>query len=204
MPSAEPAGPGPPARGTPPDADDLPRFRPTGEELVHEGWAISLVKAGFVDPEGKPFERDIVRHPGAVAVVAVTERDTVVLVHQYRPAVDRWLLELPAGTCDVAGEDTEQTARRELAEEVGYAAGSLTLMARCLVTPGFCDEVSSVYLATDLRPVPFDRHGVEEGYMRVVEVPLTEFDGLVDDGTVVDAFAILGVGLARRRLTTDR
>ncbi len=185
-----------------PDGDDLPRFRPLGETLVHRGWAISLYRSEFVDPQGTVFERDIVRHPGAVAVVAVTEGGSVVLVHQYRPAVDRWVLEVPAGTCDVPGEPNDVTAHRELAEEVGYAASSLTLLTRCLVTPGFCDEVSSVYLATGLQPVPLDRQGIEEGYMRVVEVPLSDVDGLVDDGTIVDATTILGVGLARRRLRT--
>ena len=86
-------------------------FTPTGEETVHRGWCIRSQRATFVDPDGVPFERDIVRHPGAVAVVAVTDRSSVVLVHQYRPAVDRWLLEMPAGTCDVDGEPHEATAR---------------------------------------------------------------------------------------------
>ena len=81
MPSAEAGGP---------PGDDLPVFTPTGEETVHRGWVIRVQRATFLDPDGVAFERDIVRHPGAVAVVAVTERDTVVLVRQYRPAVDRW------------------------------------------------------------------------------------------------------------------
>ncbi len=180
----------------------LPRFRPTGESLIHQGWAISVHRATFVDPNGVTFERDVVRHPGAVAVVAITEHHSVVLVHQYRAAVDQWVLEVPAGTCDVPGEATDRTAHRELAEEAGYAAGRLTLLTRCLITPGFCDEVSAVYLATDLRPVPVDRQGIEEGFLEVVEVPLSRFDGLVDDGTIVDATTILGVGLARHRLST--
>jgi ADP-ribose pyrophosphatase len=179
---------------------DLPRFEPTGEEVIHRGWVLTLVEAGFVDPDGRPFQRDVVRHPGAVAVVAVTDRQSVVLVHQYRPAVDSWVLEVPAGTRDVADEEVADTARRELAEEAGYAATTLTLLTECLITPGFCDEVSSVYLATGLHPVPADRQGVEEGYLRVVEVPLDRFDQLVDDGTIVDATTILGVGLARRHL----
>ncbi len=79
----------------------------------------------------------------------------------------------------------------------------MTLLTHCLVTPGFCDEVSSVYLATGLRAVPVDRQGVEERSMRVVEVPLSRFDALVDDGSVVDATTILGVGLARRRLGAE-
>jgi len=106
VPSAEPGR----APGSP--GSDLPRFRPTGEEVVHRGWAITVTKSTFVDPDGVPFERDIVRHPGAAAVVAVTDAGTVVLVRQYRPALDEWILEIPAGTCDVAGEPEDETARR--------------------------------------------------------------------------------------------
>jgi len=191
VPSAE-------AGGTP--GPELPVFTPIGEETVHRGWFISLQRATFRDPDGAEFERDIVRHPGAVAVVAVTGDRSVVLVHQYRPAVDRWLLEIPAGTCDVPGEPPEQTAARELAEEVGLAAERLDLLTRTVITPGFCDEYTTIYLATGLHAVPSDRQGAEERYMEVVEVPLDRFDAMVDDGGVIDASTILGVGLAVRRL----
>jgi len=187
------------------DADaPLPQFRATGEEVVHRGWVITLTRARFEDPDGVAFERDVVRHPGAVAVVAVTDHDCVVLVHQYRPAIDGWILEAPAGTCDVQGEPDEVTARRELAEEAGYAAAELELLARCAVTPGFCDEFTSVYLATGLTPVPTGRQGIEERYMRVELIPLDRVDQLVDDGAIVDSTTILGVGLARRRLGARR
>jgi ADP-ribose pyrophosphatase len=192
VPSAE-------AGGLTPESD-LPVFTPTGEETVHRGWSIRVQRATFLDPDGVPFERDIVRHPGAVAVVAVTDDDDVVLARQYRPAVDRWLLEVPAGTRDVEGEPPEVTAGRELAEEVGYAAARLTLLTRTAVTPGFCDEITHVYLATGLHPVPTARQGAEETFMEVVEVPLDRFDAMVDDGSIVDASTILGVALARRRL----
>jgi ADP-ribose pyrophosphatase len=192
VPSAE-------AGGLTPD-DELPVFTSTGEETLHHGWFIRLQRATFLDPDGRPFERDIVRHPGAVAVVAVTDDDAVVLVRQYRPAVDRWLLEVPAGTCDVAGEPPELTAGRELAEEVGYEAGHLALLTRTAVTPGFCDEIAHVFLATGLRPVPTARHGAEEVFMEVAEVPLDRFDAMVDAGAIEDATTILGVALARRRL----
>ena len=170
---------------------------------MHRGWIITLAKAGFVDPDGVAFTRDIVRHPGAVAVVPITDDQSVLLVHQYRPAVDRWLLEIPAGTCDVDGEPEEITARRELAEEVGRNAGEITLLTRCLNTPGFCDEVTSVYAATGLTVTADDRQGTEERFMTVEEVRLAEFDSLVDDGAIVDAATILGVGLARRRLASS-
>ena len=195
MPSAE-AGDAP---GT-----DLPVFTPTGEETVHRGWFIRVQRATFLDPDGVPFERDIVRHPGAVAVVAVTEHNTVVLVHQYRPAIDRWLLEIPAGTCDVDGEPSEVTARRELAEEVGYACERLDRLTRTVITPGFCDEYADIFLARGLSSVPSDRHGTEEQFMSVVEVPLDRFDSMVDDGSIIDASTILGVGLAVRRLAAHR
>jgi len=193
-------GEGPPAGTGPP----LPTFRTTGEEVVATGWVITLTRAGFVDPDGVPFERDIVRHPGAVAVVAVTDDDSAVLVRQYRPALDQWILEVPAGTCDVEGEAAADAARRELAEEAGYAALRIDLLTRTAISPGFCDQRSSVYLATGLTPVPLDRQGIEEGYMRVEEVPLARVDGLVDDGSIIDATTILALALAQRRLAQRR
>ena len=184
----------------PGETADPPGFRRTHETELHEGWVFTVVQAGFTDPDGATFHRDIVRHPGAVAVVAVTDSGGVLLVRQYRPAVERWLYEIPAGTRDVMGEPPETTAARELAEEIGRLPGSLALLTRCLNTPGFCDEETSIYLGTDLTEVSTDRQGVEERYMTVEEIPLDRFDAMVDDGSIVDAATILGVGLARRRL----
>ena len=188
-----------PSDGDPVFTKGDPVFTKGTETELHRGWFISVVRADFTDPEGTRFERDIVRHPGAVAVVPVTDDGGVLLVRQFRPAVERWLLEIPAGTCDVEAEPPETTARRELAEEIGRSAETLTLLTRCLNTPGFCDEVTTVYLATDLAVVADDRQGVEERYMTVEEIPFDRFDAMVDDGSIVDAATILGVGLARRR-----
>lgn len=179
-----------------------PAFRQIDEELVHQAWFVRMVRANFEGPDGQVFDRTIVRHPGAVAIVAVNDAHEVLLVHQYRPAVDRWVLELPAGTCDVHGEPAEESARRELAEEVGVTASRFELLTRCLITPGFCDEYSSIFLARDLQPVPTSRHGAEEESLAVVPVPLETFDEWVDNGIIIDACAILGVSLARRRLLT--
>jgi ADP-ribose pyrophosphatase len=177
-----------------------PVFRRTGRELLHQSWIISLWRTTVVGPDGTVFDREIVHHPGAVAVVPITDTGSVLLVRQYRAAVDRWLYEVPAGAPDVAGEPAATTAARELTEEVGRTAGRFDLLTRCLNTPGICDEVTEVFLATDLRMADPDRQGVEERYLTVEEVPLDRFDGLVDDGTIVDAVTILGVALARRRL----
>jgi len=187
---------------TDPGAD--PTFRQTGESLIHQAWFVSMVRATFVDPHGTEFEREIVRHPGAVAVVPVTDDGAVLLVRQYRPAVNQWLYEIPAGTCDVAGEPQETTAQRELAEEIGHRAGELKLLIRTLNTPGFCDEVTTIYLGTGLTEVADNRQGIEEHFMTVEKIPLGRFDRMVDDGTIVDAATILGVGLAARHLAAGR
>ena len=102
-------------------------FQPLREETVFEGWILKVAKATFAGPDGQEFERDIVHHPGAVAAVPL-DGDDIVLVRQYRPALDALMIEIPAGLRDVAGEPLEQTARRELIEEVGLAAGSMELL----------------------------------------------------------------------------
>lgn len=191
-------GPSPDRGGRGPRPDPQ-GFRHVADETVYRGFIVSTVKASFVDPDGNRFDRDVIRHPGAVAIVPLTEANSVLLVRQFRPAVDRWILEVPAGTRDVDGEPPETTAHRELAEELGRGAGRLDLLTHCLNTPGFCDEVTTVFLATDLHPVPTNRQGLEERFMSIEELSLSRFDELVDEGTIVDAVTILGVALARRR-----
>jgi ADP-ribose pyrophosphatase len=158
------------------------------------------VRGEFEAPDGTRFTRDVVRHPGAVAVVPVTGRDTVLLVRQYRGAVDRELLEIPAGTRDVAGEPAETTARRELEEEVGVRAGRLSLLGTTLNSPGFCDEECHIYMAEQLEPGDPSRHGEEERYLEVVEVALADVEVLVATGEMVDAQTVIGLLLARDTL----
>jgi ADP-ribose pyrophosphatase len=178
-------------------------FRFLGETVRLRGWRISLTEARFVAPDGSEFERDVVRHPGAVAVVPVTDNDEVLLVRQYRGSVDRKLLEIPAGTRDVEGEPPEETARRELEEEVGVNARRITLLGTMLNSPGFCDQKTYLYLATELEAGTPGRHGVEEENMEVVTVALSDVDQLVAAGEVSDAQTLLGLLLARDMLARD-
>jgi 8-oxo-dGTP pyrophosphatase MutT (NUDIX family) len=185
----------------------LSRFRKRAERPVHTGSLISVGIGEFEAPDGSVFERDIVHHPGAVSVVPVTDDGaTVLMVRQYRVAIEADLLEIPAGKRDVVDEPTETTARRELAEEVGMRAGRLEKLCDFYNTPGFCDEFSTVYLALDLEPTASTAHSVEEQYMTVVQVALDDVPGMIARGEILDAKSIIGLCLARQVLdgTADR
>ena len=178
----------------------MPAFRKLAEREVHRGSLITVAVGRFAAPDGEEFERDVVHHPGAVSVVPLLDDGTVVLVRQYRAAVDRDLLEIPAGKRDVAGEAPELTAHRELAEEIGMQAGRLEQLAEFYNSPGFCDEHSFVFLARDLEPCGNSLQGVEEQHMTVEHVALADVPGLIASGELVDAKSIIGLSLAREAL----
>lgn len=175
-------------------------FRHVGDSLVHQGAIISLYRSEFVAPDGTGFERDVVRHPGAVSVVPVLDDGTVVLVRQYRAPVDAMVLEIPAGKRDVTDEPLEETARRELIEEVGLSPGRLEHLAMFHNSIGFCDEESHVFLGTELTPAPMDRQGVEEAHMEIVHVALADTPAMIADGRITDAKTVIGLSLALARL----
>ena len=173
----------------------MPPFRKLGETELFRGYLIRVASARFAGPDGKEFERDIVHHPGAVVVVPVTRARNAVMVRQFRAALEADLLEIPAGKRDVDGEAPEITAERELAEEVGLKAGRLDLLARFYNSPGFTDELTWLYLARDLEPVPIDRQGAEEQHMTIEEVPLAAVPAMIRSGQIVDAKSIIGLSL---------
>ncbi|MDP8987542.1 MAG: NUDIX hydrolase [Actinomycetota bacterium] len=180
-------------------------FSKHGERVVHRGQVVTLVEATFVDPDGETFEREVVHHPGAVSVVPVLDdSDTVVLVRQYRAAVETELLEIPAGKLDVDGEGREPAAARELEEEVGYRAGRLEKLAEFYNSAGYCDERSTVFLGLDLEACEVSAQGVEERHMTIEQVSLAEVPAMVADGRLLDAKTIIGLALARERLYSLR
>jgi len=177
-------------------------FRPVGEELIYEGYVIRVLSGEFEGPDGNRFKRDIVRHPGAVAVVPVDhgpDGDHVFLVRQYRATIDTDLWEIPAGKRDVADEPPHVTAHRELAEEVGRQAGAMDLLINVYHSPGFCDEYGWIYLATDLTEVPQALEGEEEQFMEVARVPAAEAVAMALDGRITDAKSIAGILAAARK-----
>jgi len=174
-------------------------FEALAETEIHHGHVITLVSAKFLTPEGETITRDIVRHPGAVAVVAV-DGDEVILVRQYRAAAGREILEIPAGKRDVPGESPEDTAVRELEEEVGFTTDRVVALSHFYNSVGFSDEFSHVYLATDLTAVPTDRQGPEEEHMSIERLPLDEVEEAIFSGRVEDAKTVIGLLAALRYL----
>jgi 8-oxo-dGTP pyrophosphatase MutT (NUDIX family) len=176
-------------------------FRSLGEEVLHRGPVVRVTRATIAAPGGGTFEREVVHHPGAVAVVPVLDDGrTVVLVRQYRSALDAQVLEVPAGKCDVDGEAPEVTAGRELEEEVGYRARHLERLCVIHNSPGFSDERVVIFLADRLEAGTATPHGEEEQHMAVEHVSLADADALIADGHVTDAKTVVGLLLARDRL----
>lgn len=133
---------------------------------------------------GRRTSREVVEHPGAVAILPVLDNGDIVLVRQYRHAVGRELLELPAGTCE-PGEPPELTAARELQEETGYHAAAWELLTRFFVSPGWCNEELIVYRAHGLRAV--EQALEEDETLAVAVVRPSEIPGLMRDGVIADA-----------------
>lgn len=174
-------------------------FSITAETELYKASFFSVVADAISAPDGKAYERQIVRHPGAVAVVAV-EGDEVVMIRQFRAPLRREILEVPAGKLDVPGEAPEECARRELAEEVGREAARWTLLGEFDNSPGFTDEHTYCFLAEELVEVARDTQGVEEHFMTVENVRLADLWPLVEHGDLVDAKSIIAMALAAREL----
>ena len=174
-------------------------FRLQGEEAVYDGHVMRVVIGTFEGPDGDTFTRDIIRHPGAVAVLPLHEDGTVTLVRQYRAPLDEHMLEIPAGIRDVEDEPTEETAARELAEEVGLEAEHLEHLVSFHNAPGMSDEVVDVYLATGLRNVEAAAQGPEEEAMTVERHHLDDLAAMIGDGRLTDAKTVIAVALVRAR-----
>lgn len=180
-------------------------FRHLSDEVVHQGYIWNVVVGRFESPDGAQFTRDVVRSPGAVAAVPVHHdadgRAWVTLVRQYRAPLDEHVVEIPAGMRDVVGEPPEETAARELVEEVGLAPGRLVPLTRFSPSVGMTDAELFIYLALDLERVERDVHGPEEAHMDVLEVALADAVGMVLSGEIHDAKTIIGLLLAERHLS---
>ena len=149
--------------------------------------------------DGHRARREIVEHPGAVAILA-WDGERLAMVRQWRHATQRVLLEIPAGTLE-PDEPPAETARRELAEEAGLAAAGWVEGPRFYTAPGFCDELMHLYLATDLRETAAG--GDPDEHLEPSWMTLADALAAIDDGRIADAKTIAGVGWLARRLPSS-
>jgi ADP-ribose pyrophosphatase len=179
-------------------ADDRLRETVVGSRTVHRGHYLEVRVNEIVTPDGRRSSRDIVEHPGAVAIVAIDDLGQVLMVRQFRLAAGRTLLEIPAGTLDRAAdgslEDPDLAARRELEEETGYQAARWRSLGSFFTAPGFATERMYLYLATELGPADGDRLGPDEDERLELEhVPWATALRLADEGAIADAKSLVGL-----------
>ncbi len=139
---------------------------------------------------GREATREIVLHPGAVAILAVTAQEEIILVRQYRYALARELYEIPAGKLK-EGEDPLESAQRELSEETGYRASSWQLLVSSFSTPGFTNERIDIYLAEDLTEEA--AHPDEDEIITAEKVPLAEVLRMIQNGEIRDSKSLIGI-----------
>jgi 8-oxo-dGTP pyrophosphatase MutT (NUDIX family) len=185
-------------------ADTAERWDVARSEGRYDGGFVTVREDTVRTPAGDEFARLVVEHQGAVGVVALDADDRVLLLRQYRHAVGRRLLELPAGILDVDGESAQAAAARELVEETDVAAADWAQLVEVWSSPGMTDEHWQVFVATGLSPaaegtVPERHH--EEAHMEVVWVPLAEAVRAVLERRITDSMAMVGLlgEWARRR-----
>ena len=185
-----------------PDPSDGTGFHRISQTLIYQGRVFALHDEVYESPDGERFDRQIVRHSGAVAVVPLHEDGTVTLIRQYRPSVGRRLLEIPAGLLDVPGELHLEAARRELREEAGYTAGSMLELCACVPAPGLADERVTIFLAKELTFVGTELKGAEEQDITYERVPLAACHAMIAAGSIIDAKTSLALLMAERNVAT--
>jgi ADP-ribose pyrophosphatase len=166
-------------------------------ETIYEGRVFTIIRDEVEHVSGYTSVREVVRHNGGAVVVALFDDGDVLLVRQFRYPMQRKIFELPAGKLQ-AGEDPEACAARELEEETGWRAGKLEHLTSLMSTPGFCNEVLHVYLATGLAP---GEQQLEEGEenLEIHRVPLARAINMCQIGEIADGKTIAGLMLASLR-----
>lgn len=169
-------------------------------ERRYSGTVFNLVVDEVEEPSGNRGVREVAEHPGGAVVVPLLDDGSVLLVNQFRYPVKKNLFELPAGKLG-AGEDPKVCAARELEEETGYTAGTLTKLTAIYTTPGFCSEQLHLYVGTNLKKLPAGQR-LEEGEMdlTVKAFPIDEVIQMIENLVIVDGKTICGIFLVERQL----
>ena len=166
------------------------------EKILHQGSRFNVHLMKLVGSDGETYEREVIRHPGAVVLIPILDDGRLVLIENNRPTVGETLLELPAGTMEW-DEDPEDTAARELAEETGFRAKKFTLIHEFYSAPGISDELMYLYLAHGLTPGNHAREAVEDIENRIAtkqEIKQWMEEGKIRDGkTLIGLYSLLSM-----------
>jgi ADP-ribose pyrophosphatase len=168
----------------------MKREKTLSSKMIYSGRAVKLKVDTVRMPDGRLTTREIVEHADCIAVIAIDEQNNVLLVQQYRKAIEKELLEIPAGGIDT-GEDIETAVEREMQEETGYLPKKLVRLGGFYSAPGYTTEYLHLYLATDLVPsrlIAEDTEGID-----LVKVPLKDIPALLFSGKIEDAKSIAGL-----------
>ena len=159
-------------------------------ELVARGAIIDYYQDTMQIPNGKTAKWDFIMHKGAAACVAVKKNGNLVMVRQYRNALERETIEIPAGGIN-PGEDMRSAALRELEEETGYKAGKFEFLLSIRTTVAFCNELIDIYLAEGLEEG--EQHLDEDEYLEIVEYPLSELLDMIEKGVIQDSKTVSAI-----------
>ena len=159
-------------------------------QRVYEGRAVKLRVDTVNKSNGKTTTREIVEHSDCIAVVPIDSKDNVLLVSQFRKAVGKYLLEIPAGGID-PGEQPMAAVRRELQEEIGYIPNKIDKIGGFYAAPGYSTEYLHLYVATYLLPSKLEAEDTED--IQVVRVPLSRIPDMINSGEICDAKSIVGL-----------
>lgn len=160
-------------------------FKRVKREPIHQGAIIDLYKDHVMLPDGKIVKWDFIKHKGAAAVIPVTDEGKIIMVRQYRNAIDRETLEIPAGGLDTENEPMIECARRELEEETGYQSEHLEFLISLRTTVAFCNERIDVYVATNL--IPSKQNLDEDEYVDVEVYTIEDLYHMILEGKLQDA-----------------
>ncbi|MDD2971921.1 MAG: NUDIX hydrolase [Lachnospiraceae bacterium] len=163
-------------------------FKRLQRELVQKGAIIDYYQDTVQIPNGNIVKWDFIGHKGAAAVVPVTEDGKILMVRQYRNALDRYTLEIPAGGLNGAEEPTDIAAMRELEEETGYRTEEVTLLITIRTTVAFCNEKIDIYVTDHL--IPSHQHLDEDEYIDVKPYDMAELEEMIYDGRIQDSKTI--------------
>ena len=169
----------------------MEEYKRLKRELVAKGAIIDYYQDTMLIPNGKTAKWDLIDHKGAAAVVAVREDGKLLMVRQYRNALERETLEIPAGGLNGREEPTEKAAMRELEEETGYVCDEVELLNSIYTTVAFCNEKIDIYLAKDLKPGK--QHLDEDEYLNVEAYDLEELKQMIFDCKIQDSKTICGI-----------